>query len=262
MESDRDRQRLSYRLCWAGFSILAVSTIAGAFDAIGNLLLFFSGRFQGLGAVLDLPSYDFAIDTLRNWPRMIGAILLWAAWPESDWKRRAGLLALMSMFDVGLWTSRFAVPLGLAADPLGHQFLSMIVGITLRWSELILMGGLAASVARQVGMVDLDDFARAQRTICYTGASIFFFFLIQQIDWARDWPLAPLPLNPTGFMALLAYRLILCISLTQASLLTLTAARSAAHGLKLMAVEDRSFDPWTDGQDAAGQLALTGTRSA
>ncbi len=243
-EIEREALRRSYRLSRIGFSLLALALVVGSIYSIGWLLLIFTGHRPDLGRLLGIARFEFLVDTFRTGLRITGAFCLYAAWPETTWRRRAGLLLVMSMVDVVLWGTEYAVSLGLATEPIKHEIFRQSLSMAFSWAKLTLYAGLAADVAHHLGVAQAPDLVKAARATATTGATLWFVFFLKRINWQQPWPLAEHPMNEEMVLFYLAIRVIAAICLVQTSLLTLMASRESGRALRDMAKEDKAFNPW------------------
>jgi hypothetical protein len=244
LEQERERQRRSYRFCWIGFSLMTLSLLIASFFAIGSLLLIFTGPNPHLGHLLGIKEFEFLIDTGRTWPRLLSAFFLWAAWGDVSWRRRSGLLVMMSLADALLWSIEHGVLLGVLDQPIGHDVLRQSLSMVLRWSEFVLIAGLATDFSQHIGAVNVEEFGKASRSTVVFGAVTWFLFFINRVDWSKTWPLAERRWTTDLFFLYLGYWVILSICLVQVCLLCLLACRSASVALHQMRGEDQGIDPW------------------
>lgn len=248
IERDRDRRRRSYRACWTGFTLYGVNLAAASIVAVAWILLLFAGQIPDLGYWLGIDSFDFRFESLRTWGRLLACLALAAAWPgDSGWKRRAGLLLVMSIGDLVLWAVVHADVLGLAETPTRHLVFCRSLMIALGWSRFLLIANLTSDFAAHAGMPRAAEFGKAARSTATTGAAIWFLYFLCRTNWSSPWPLAERRMTMDVFQLLMAYQMITILCLIQASFLTLLAGRAAARALQEMAAEEKMpFDPWTD----------------
>lgn len=245
-EYDRETHRRSYRLSRAGFALMALVLVVGAVCSIGSLVLLFTGNGRDLGQVFRIEHFYFWVETVRVWARIISVILLCAAWPGTDWRRRAGLLLVMAMGDIVLWAIEHGMALGLADVPSGHDVFRHSLSMALGWAKFALVAGMAADVAGHLGVAQAPDFGKAARATATTGASLWAFYFLNRINWQQGWPLAEHGMNRESLLIYLAVWVISAVCLVQTSLLCMIAGRASARALREMSREDQSFDPWQD----------------
>ena len=242
----------SYRTCWLGFTIYGVNLAVASVVGVATILLQFSGQIPHLGYWLGIDSFDEHVETFRTWSRVLACVALAAAWPGNlGWKRRAGLLLILSVADVVLWGVVHAEALGLAEKPTRHLVFCHYLIMALGWSRFLLLADLASDFARHAGMPGAAEFGKAARSTATTGAAIWFLYFLCRIDWTRPWPLAERRLTMDVLQLLLACHMLTIVCLIQATFLTLLAARAAARTLREMAAEEKTaldplFAPATD----------------
>lgn len=244
-EHQRDGLRRGYRACWAGFTLYGVNLAAASLVAVVSMLLLFAGQIPDLGYWLGIDSFDFRFESLRAWGRLLACLMLAAAWPgHSVWRRRAGLLLMLSIGDVVLWAVAHGEALGLADRPTPHLVFCRHLQMALGWSRFLLLASLGSDFARHAGMPRAEDFGKAARSTATTGAAIWFVYFLSRIDWAHPWPLAERRLTLDAFHLLMASQMISILCMIQATLLTLLASRAAAKALREVAAEEKASDPW------------------
>jgi hypothetical protein len=245
LENDRDRQRRSYYLSWIGFALITVWLMVSALYRTAYLLLIFTGHPPNVGRWLGVDTIEFTCITIWVWSRSIGSLFLWSAWPETTWKRRAGLFVMMSMADVGLWATQYCVQLGIRDQPADHEFVRMSLSMALGWARLILVAGLAGNFAEHVGYRRAQEFVKGATTTASTGAILWFFYFISQVNWTRPGPLVPVAMDSSLIMLLLTTYVVMTICTIQLTLLSLLATRESMEAIRAMRQEDRLYnDPW------------------
>ncbi len=243
-ELQREAQRRSYRMCGIGFSIYAFSLVLSSLVSVGMLYLLLNGKNPDVGKILGIDHFAFHFATFRVWTRFVASIFLCAAFTDAGWRRRTGLLILFSLADIILWALDNGIALGLSNNPAGHDAVRHGLYMTLVWAKFSLIPGLAGDFAQHVGDVKSNDFAKAACGTAMTGAVLWFFFFLEQIEWSRGWPLRQRPWTRQMMLFELGSWLMVSICLVQASLLCLRAGRSASKALREMAQEDKQVDPW------------------
>lgn len=244
-EHDDEDHRRMYRLSRVGFALLAASLIVGSLCSIAALLLIFSGQRPDLGRLLGIERFDFQVATLRAGLRVAGAFFLWSAWAEPGWRRRAGLLVMMAVGDLILWSAEYSVLLGLTEEPLSrHEVFRHNLAMALSWAKLALIAGLSGDFLRAQGQAPAADFARAARATATTGAGLWFVFFLRRVNWDQPWPLAERPMTGEMLLFLLTIWAISAVCLVQTSILTMIANRAAGQTLRTLAEKERGPDPW------------------
>jgi hypothetical protein len=245
LENERERQRRSYYLSWIGFGLITVWLMVAALYRSTYLLLVFTNHTPNVGRLLGVDALEFTCITIWVWSRSLGSLFLWSAWPEKTWKRRAGLFVMMSMADLGLWATQYCVQLGIRQQPADHEFLRMSLSMALGWARLILVASLAGNFAEHVGYRRAQEFVKAATSTASTGAILWFFYFISEVNWRRPGPLAPIRLDPSLIMLMLTTYVVMTISIIQLVLLALLATRSSMEALREMRQEDKVYDdPW------------------
>lgn len=246
-ERDRGRLRQSYRSCWIGFSLYGLFLAAGSIEAIATLFLQFAGLNPHLGYWLGINPYDFdfGFNMVRTWERLLACFALAAAWPAVPlWRRRAGLLLVMAIADVALWSVTYSVPLGLASEPTRHLVFCHYLSMALGWSRFLLVANLASDFAAHAQIPRAAEFGSAARKAATTGAALWFGYFLLRINWRHPWPLVERRLTFDAFQLFMACRVLNLLCLVQATFLTLLASRAASQSLRQMAREDEGYDPW------------------
>lgn len=242
-DDERRRQRSRYRRLGLGFSTLALALILASLSSIGGLLLIFTRPHINIGAILGIDRWEMILESSIVWISTIGVALLWGRWPDASWTRRSGLLFLMCLVDVVLWSLDHSKDLGLTDAQVGHDWFRRSVGQALGWSEFALIASLAAEMATRLGEPQAADFGRAARSMATTGAMVWFMWFYFQTDWnGRLWPLRMRRLDPGSSLLLLATYILSAISLVQVSILSLVASRCCGKALRQMVAEDRLRD--------------------
>lgn len=242
-EDARSLLRLRLKRIGFGFSTLALALILASLSAIGTLFLLFVRQRANLGAIFGIDHWDLLVDSAIVWGSTAGAALLWGRWPDRGWTRRSGLLLLMCLADVVLWSLEHARDLGLADAEMGHEWFRRSVGQVLGWSEFALIASLAADLAARLGEPQAIEYGRAARSLATTGAMLWFLYFYTQTDWdGQTWPLRMRRLNIGSFMLMLCVHVLATINLVQVSVLSLLASRCCGQEVRRMAVEDRRRD--------------------
>ena len=241
---ERSRMRRTLRRRQLGFSALGLALVIASLTTVGRLILLFSGRGVALGALLGIPQWNMIEESSVVWSSLIGVALLWGRWPDRNWQRRSGLLLMMCLVDLILWSLDHAPEIGLFEGKLGHHWFRESLGAALGWSEFALIASLAADIAAHLGEPQALDFGKAARSLSTTGAMVWFMYFYFRTDWSHRpfWPLCDKPFNGGSLMLLLGWLVLLAINLVQNSALTLLAGRSCGRALRQMAEEDRRND--------------------
>jgi hypothetical protein len=240
---ERSRLRRTLRRRQLGFSALGLALVIASLTTVGRLILIFSGRGVALGALFGIPQWNIIEESSVVWASLIGVALLWGRWPDLNWQRRSGLLLMMCLIDLVLWSLDHAAEIGLSEGKIGHDWFRQSLGTALGWSEFALIASLAADMAAHLGEPQAIDFGKAARSLSTTGAMVWFMYFYFRTDWNPPfWPLRDKPFNGGSIMLMLGTLVLLAINLVQISALTLLAGRSCGRTLRLMAEEDRRND--------------------
>jgi hypothetical protein len=246
LEQERERQRRSYSASWIGFALITLMFVVSTLFQCANLLLMLSGQFRNVGNLLGIDSFDFYYSTFRTWTRLLGCLMLWSAWNEPSWRRRSGLLVMMSMADVVLWSTEHGVRLGFLEGAPGHDFFRQSLYLALGWPRFALFASLAANFAEHVGYARAGEFAKAVIRTSMTGGIVWFLYFLYAIDWTRPWPLVARRFDHDLILLYLSFIVLSTMCLVQSTLLCALATRSAGMALREMRNEDkRAHDPWT-----------------
>jgi hypothetical protein len=245
LENERERQRRSYYLSWIGFGLITVWLMLWALYRSTFLLLVFTNHPPNVGRWLGVDSLDFICVTTWVWCRSLGSLFLWSAWPEKTWKRRAGLFVVMSMADIGIWAMQFGVQLGIRDQPADNEFVRVSLSMALGWARLLLVASLAGNFAEHAGYRRAQELVKAATSTASTGAILWFFYFISEVNWTRPGPLVPIRLDPNLIMLMLTTHVVMVICTFQLILLTFLATRSSLEALRAMRQEDKVYDdPW------------------
>jgi len=244
---ERRRYRSTLRRLSLGFSTLALALILASLSSIGGLLLVFTGRFQNPGVLMGISHFDLILETAIVWVSTIGVALLWGRWPDASWTRRSGLLLLMCLVDVVLWSLDHAKDLGFVDAKIGHDWFRRSLGQAMGWSEFALIASLAADLAARLGEPQALDFGKAARSLATTGAIVWFTYFYFQTDWNNQiWPLRMRRLDRGSILLLLGTMVLGSIALVQVSALSLLASRCCGKALRDMVTEDKKRDAFPD----------------
>ena len=241
-EEERQRARFRLRRLGLGFSTLAMALILASLSSIGGLLLIFNRQHLNVGMLLGIDRWELIIESAIVWISTIGVALLWGRWPDSSWTRRSGLLLLMCLGDVVLWSLDHAKDLGLTDVEVGHEWFRRSLGQAMGWSEFALIAGLAADLATRLGDPQAVEFGRAARSMATTGAMTWFMYFYSQTNWnAPIWPLRMRRLDRWSILLYLGTIVLASLNLVQVSVLSLLASRCCGKALRQMAAEDRDL---------------------
>lgn len=229
---ERERLRKTYQVCGMGFGILSVALILASLTFILSLVY----EFTQLQLIRDLftSSWYQWIDSPIIWASLLGTTLLWGHWESPSWQRRTGLLLVMCLVDVVLWSMNQASILKFFNRDFGHEWLRSNLGQALGWAELTLISTLACDYLEHLGVQRVKEAAKSIRSLVTTGAAMWMLLFCAQTNWKEGWPLQPGGRigNPEGLLLSIGVVMIQTIILIQVTGLTLLAARQSSKILQ------------------------------
>ena len=254
-EGDDFEHRARYRLCRAGFALAALGLALMSLDSACWLLTQFTRWFELL-QLLRSPAWDWTVGVTITASTLLGPLLLWGRWSEPHWQRRAGVLVVLNLVDVGYWAWRHGDLFGLwrgAMPP--HWWLSTMLIIGSSWVQFGLFGSLAADLSAHLGAKPAPEAGQRARALAAAGAGVWLVALWHLTNWRR-WPLTPQfsPLGPLIWTGMTALR---ALAAFQVAALCLAACRDCARMLRDL---DRAARFDLDGPHHAGG-ALDALRS-
>jgi hypothetical protein len=237
---EREQLRKTYQLCRLAFMILAGALVLACFTSLLDLF----GRFEpNLRTWIHGSPWYLWIDTPIVWGCVIGATLLWGRWDHVSWQRRAGLLLVMNLVDLGLWFMARGDALGPRVGEIGHEWLRFNIGQALGWGEFALFSSLTCDYLAHLGVEHARDSDKSTRSMAATGAMVWLLLFCQWTNWSAGWPLQPRQLR--GLEGLLLYHgssLIWAITLIQVTALVISAVRQSTYVLDEMDHDDQDND--------------------
>ena len=223
-----------------GFAVMGIGLLLASVFNVGVLLAFFFGLRP---VVIAFQAWDFHQETAVVLSTVVGAGLLWGSWPDESWRRRSGLLLMMCLSDLILWSAEHATRIGLSDVAVGHDYFRTAIGHALGWCEFALIASLAAGMAARLGEPKALDLGRAVRSLTTVGASVWFAYFFFRTDWRPPiWPLRERPLNPELFMLWLGSAFLSAFVLVQVTLLTLFAGRTCALTARALRADDEAHE--------------------
>jgi len=235
---ERDELRKTYQLCRLGFGFIAVGMVLFSLTAVVDLFSVFHRHL--VEWVHGMAWYGW-IQAPIVWGKLIGAVLLWGRWNHVSWQRRAGLLLIMCLVDVGLWFADHGEAVGLAGE-VGHGWFRHNFGEALAWSEFALLSSLSCDYLVHLGVEHARDSDKSTRSMAVTGALVWMLFFCQRTNWAAGWPLQPHQVRGLESELLLhGSSLIWTITAIQVTALAIAAARQSSHVLFEMDREDQPY---------------------
>ena len=237
---ERARLRRRLRRYGLGFSSLSLGLVVAALMSIGTLLIFLSGPAH-MALFQVLQRWELVQESVVVWSVLVGVALIWGPWPDRDWLRRSGLLLLMCLVDVVLWSLDHATEIGIPDAKVGHEWFRRSLGNALGWSEFALIASLAADMAARMGEAQAIEFGRAARSLATTGALVWSMYFYSRTNWNTPfWPLREIPFNRQTLMLMLGTEVLAAVSLVQVSVLSIMASRACGRELRRLAAEERA----------------------
>jgi len=257
MDHERESLRQTYQLCRLGFAILSVSLLLACPSSILSLIIQLGNRSVVAWIASNMWWWRWT-GTPVVWGCLVGTYLLWGRWSEVGWQRRVGLLIVMGLVDVILWSLEHGDELALQIGDIGHQWLRSHLGEALGWAEFALIASLAGDVMAHLGVESAREASKSTRSLAATGAVIWIVFFFQQTNWRRGWPLQG-PRNHSLEAALLhlGSTMIWAITLIQVTALVIAATRETARAVADMDREDRKDDLFRSPSESNSDLLAT-----
>lgn len=248
----RATERRQLRRYQAGFAVLGFALVIASLFGVGALLGIFLLIFFRTNQLLQaLRPWDFAVESSVVFTSFLGACLLWGRWPDGRWGRRSGLLLMMCLTDVLMWSLDHAVWLGLASTPFGHDHFREALGRTLGWCQYALILSLAVEMATRFGEERAADFGRAVGSLITVGAVSWLFYFYNSTDWRPPvWPLRPVPLRQGPFLMRLGNDVLSTVVLVQVTMACLYAGRTCGAAVRALEAEDRADEPFLSRSEA------------
>ena len=232
----RARERRQIRRYQWGFTLLGFALVVASLFGVGSLLSFFLDLRQ---VQLAIRGWQFHEETAVVLSSFLGVGLLWGHWPDESWRRRSGLLLLMCLVDLVLWSVDHATTLGLSDVEIGHDYFRRCLGEALGWSEFALIAGLSAGMAAHLGEPKALELGRAARSLASVGASAWFVYFFLRTDWNPPiWPLREAPRDIRLFLISIGSLFLTTIVLVQVTLLCLYAGRTCARAVRTIDAEE------------------------
>jgi hypothetical protein len=234
---EREQLRKTYQLCRLGFGFIAVAMVLFSLDAVVGLFSVFHRHLAQW--VQGMVWYSW-LSVPIAWGSLMGAVLLWGRWDHTSWQRRAGLLLIMCLVDLGLWFAEHGASMGIAGD-VGHRWFRHNLGEALAWGEFALLSSLSCDYLVHLGVEHARDSDKSTRSMAVTGALVWMLYFCQRTNWAVGWPLQPNQMRGLESELLLhGSTLIWTITAIQVTALAISAARQSTLVLLEMDREDHS----------------------
>lgn len=160
------------------------------------------------------------VSAAAPWTTLAGSALLWAAWDSPRWRRLAGVLMTMCLFDVGSWFLDLGDPDARRPD----AYLRYQIGAALGWAQFALLATLSGEMLTHLGEEAANDTAKSTRSLAATGAVLWLLLFFETTDLRAGWPLRPnMWMSPHGYLLRVASDVIHAICLLQATGLVVAA---------------------------------------
>jgi hypothetical protein len=224
---DLDEHVRRYRLCQAGFLLIAMGMLLRCVDVGLHLGVFFSLRGMALINILEGLWYAQGVLAPMVLAMVMGPYLLWARWSEPAWLRATGLLVMVGLIDLLLWFLKYGDALGFQVGDVGHTWLRLHAARAVSWIQLGMSATLVGLFLDHLGHHREANRTRSIRGFLTAGLAIWILYFLQQTDWSAGWPLNQRPLRPLSLILLSAYLLPLTIAGIQVLALCLFSYRQA-----------------------------------
>lgn len=231
LEYEIDDHIRRYRLCRAGFALIAFGVLLRAIDVgmhVGLMMSIFDRNRLFFDAI-NHPLYGWVIKTPLTAALLLGPYVLWNRWPEPSWQRRTGALVTLGLIDAFLWVLDNERTFGLDLGGEGHKWLRLHVARAISWAQLYLGAAVAADFLDHLGRHREAKAAGTVRGFLAAGVSIWALYFVQQTVWAAGWPLQQRGLNLMMIVLLVAYLLPLSVAAVQVMALCLISHREASR---------------------------------
>lgn len=252
-----------YRLCRVGFTLVSIGLGLLCLSAAADLAYMFT--FQPwLAKLLTGEFWKWAVAGPITWTTFLGSYFLWAGWADPRWRRRAGMLLLLNLFDMIQWTLNHHVDLNLPmrVGGVGHEWFRDQFAQGLGWVEFWLFADLAADLATYTGSDQAEGRRARVRTLVGIGAILWAIQFTSLTDWRPPlWPLRHRQIKRVDKPILLLLFLILPVLMIAATLnvigLAVLACRRCTlalaeaetdrdQGLDLLTSRSETDDFWKD----------------
>ena len=187
MDVDFDEIRPVYRLCRAGFGLMALALGLLCIDSACYLIDPFR-RNPELQRILASGWWSWLVGAPITWGSLIGSYALWGRWKAPIWQRRAGLLVLLNFLDLISWAIHHSADLGLKIAEPPHPWLRENLTIAFGWVELYLTAALATDLIVHLGH-RAPEFSRAAASFAMVGLTLSVLFFVSHTAWDLGWPL-------------------------------------------------------------------------
>jgi hypothetical protein len=231
MDAEDHEWRSRYRLCRAGFSLLALGL--GLLCLADTVLLLAIFRLApDVAKARETPTWFWLVDAPIPWTTLIGSMLLIGQWKQPFWQGRAVLLTVLNGVDAATWTlsnaDRLGIPPGVGLGSFGWAVYLMTLGFG--WFELLLAASLAAAVCAHLGAEAAQRRHQTAQMLGAIGVSLWFIFALTQTNWAAWPPRGNFP-DQAGRLLHLTAIVVRALTCFQIALLSLMASRQCRQYL-------------------------------
>ena len=102
-----------------------------------------------------------------------------------SWQRRAGLLLVMCLVDVGLWFVARGDAWDFTSGKSDIDWLRDNLGPALGWGEFALLSSLSCDYLVHLGVEHARESDKSTRSMAATGAMVWMLLFCQQTNWGR-----------------------------------------------------------------------------
>ncbi|WP_165244318.1 hypothetical protein [Paludisphaera soli] len=223
----------TYRICRLGFFLLAVGLVPACLVDV----LWLVGRFGDprLLMLVDRSGLISLVATVTPWATLAGSTVLWGAWSNPSWQRRAGLLLTMCLVDVGSWFLDQGDPMMRGE----HAWFRLQLGTALGWAEFALLASLSGAFLAHLGVEPAEESSKSTRSLAATGAVVWLMLFCETANLQAGWPVQPNPRFTLHAQLLwMGNTMIHTICLIQVTALVVSAVRRGHQEVGLTAAED------------------------
>lgn len=225
----------SYQVSRLGFFLLAIGLAPLCVATVCNL-------FQHFGAVeflskLGADELNRITGALTPWITLAGSTALWASWETPSWRRRAGLLMTMCLFDVGNWF----LDLGDPNRQGTYAWFRGQLGASLGWSQFALLASLSGDSLTHLGVEQADESSKSTRSLAAAGAVVWLLLFLETTNFHAGWPIQRNPrFTLHALMLATGVEVILTICLLQVTALVIAAFRKLHEQVVRLTAEEAS----------------------
>jgi hypothetical protein len=221
-----------YALCRLALGLAAVSCTIMTIDAAGHASPFFLRDPKLLQFFLD-PNWALVAGSVLTWCALLGSLLFVGRWNEPNWRRRSGLMLLISVACLGMWVVRHAGLFGLIRGEAPYVQLRMQVTLGLRWIWMLLLIDLSADVAEHLGLASARRDRAAARVAVFVAVLFWGLVVLLVLPDILELPIRHGPMRLRQLMLpLVGHILTRCAACFLTTITALSAARECSRILK------------------------------